>query len=285
LAGDSSTLGSVALGLASGASWGAGDFSGGLASRRAPALTVVTVSQVVGITFLVALALAVGESIPGARQLAWATLAGANGAFGLLALYSALAAGRMGIAASVSGVAGAVVPVLVGAAMQGPPGPLRLTGFALALAGVWLLTAVDNGAGRAGLRELTLPLLSGISFGVFLVLIHQASGGVTVLWPLAAARAASITVLAAVGVTTGRLVRPSPSALVFTALAGLLDTGGNALFLLAAHAGRLDVAGVLSSLYPAATVILACVFLGERLTGRQTVGAVAALAAIACESW
>jgi drug/metabolite transporter (DMT)-like permease len=150
---------------------------------------------------------------------------------------------------------------------------------------VWLLSAIDDGAGRAGLRELALPLLSGISLGLFLVLIHQASGAATVLWPLAAARAASIAVLAAVGVATGGLARPGPSALGFTALAGLLDTGGNALFLLAAQAGRLDVAGVLSSLYPASTVILACVFLGERLTARQTAGAVAALASIACVSW
>ena len=285
MTGDSSTLGSVALGLTSAASWGAGDFSGGLASRRAPALTVVTISQVVGIAALVALALATGEAFLGPRQLGWAALAGVNGAFGLLALYSALASGRMGIAASVSGVAGAVVPVLVGSVLQGSPGALRLAGFALALAGVWLLTAVDDGAGRADLRELALPLLSGISFGFFLVFIHRAGGGSTVLWPLAAARASSISVLAAVGLATRRLVRPGLSALGFTALAGLLDTGGNALFLLAAQAGRLDVTGVLSSLYPASTVILACVFLGERFTSRQTAGALAALAAIACESW
>jgi len=285
VAGESWAFGSVVLGLASAASWGAGDFSGGLASRRAPALTVVAVSQVVGITFLVALALAIGEALPGPHQLGWAALAGASGALGLLALYSALASGRMGTAASVSGVTGAAVPVLVGSAADGPPGALRLAGFALALVGVWLLTAVDDGTGRAGLRGLALPLLSGVGLGLFLVLIHQAGGGATVLWPLVAARAASITMLAAVGVATGRLVRPDPAALAFVTLAGLLDTGGNALFLLATHAGRLDVAAVLSSLYPASTVILACVFLGERLTRRQTAGAVAALAAIACESW
>jgi drug/metabolite transporter (DMT)-like permease len=285
LAGDSSTFGSVALGLASGASWGAGDFSGGLATRRAPAVTVVVASQVVGIALLLALALGIGEAFPGPDQLVWAALAGAIGAFGLLALYSALASGRMGVAASVSGVAGAVVPVLVGSAIEGSPGPLRLAGFALALAGVWHLTAVDDGAGRADPRKLALPLLSGVCFGLFLVLIHQASGGSTVLWPLAAARASSISVLAAVGLATGRLVRPGSSALGFTALAGLLDSGGNGLFLLAAHTGRLDVAGVLSSLYPASTVLLACGLLGERLTGRQAVGAVVTLAAIVCMSW
>lgn len=284
MAGDSSTLGSVALGLASAVSWGAGDFSGGLASRRAPALAVVAASQGFGIALLVGLAIATGEALPAPVEIGWAALAGANGAFGLLALYSTLASGRMGIAASVSGVVGAVVPVVVGSVAQGSPGALRLTGFALALAGVWLLAATADGAVRAGLRELTLPLLSGVSFGLFLVLIHQA-GGSAVLWPLTAARATSMTVLTAVGGATGRLKLPGRSALGLTALAGLLDTGGNAFFLLAAQAGRLDVAGVLSSLYPASTVILACLLLGERLTVRQTAGAVATLAAIACVSW
>ena len=284
MAGDSSTFGSVAFGLASAASWGAGDFSGGLASRRAPAAGVVIASQGVGIALLVVLAVVTGEAAPTPGQLGWAALAGANGAFGLLALYSALASGRMGIAAPVSGVVGAVVPVLVGASLHGSPGALRLAGFALALAGVWLLTAAGGGVDRAGARELVLPLLAGVSFGLFLVFIHRA-GGSTVLWPLTAARATSMGVLAAIGGVTGRLRLPGRSALGLTCLAGLLDTGGNAFFVLAAQAGRLDVAGVLSSLYPAATVLLACLLLGERLTGRQTAGALATLAAIVCVSW
>jgi drug/metabolite transporter (DMT)-like permease len=284
VAGDSSALASVALGLASAASWGAGDFSGGLASRRAPALGVVAVSQGVGIVLLVLLAALTGEVLPKPGQLAWAALAGANGAFGLVVLYSALASGRMGIAASVSGVVGGVVPVLVGSAMQGSPGILRLAGFTLALGGVWLLTAAHGETRGVGLRELTLPVVAGVSFGLFLVLIHRA-GGATVLWPLIAARATSMGVLTAIGGATGRLRAPKGSALGLAALAGLLDTGGNAFFILAAQAGRLDVAGVLSSLYPVSTVALACLLLGERLTARQTVGAVAALAAIACVSW
>jgi drug/metabolite transporter (DMT)-like permease len=177
------------------------------------------------------------------------------------------------------------VPVLVGSVLQGPPGALPLAGFALALAGVWLLTAAEGGGvARASARELVLPLLSGVSFGLFLVLIHQA-GGATVLWPLVTARATSIGILTVVGAVTGTLARPARSVLGLTALAGLLDTGGNALFLLAAQIGRLDTAGVLSSLYPAATVALAYLLLGERLTARQTAGALATLAAIACVSW
>jgi drug/metabolite transporter (DMT)-like permease len=284
VAGDSSTFGSVALGLASAASWGAGDFSGGLASRRAPAAGVVVASQAAGIVLLVLLAMATGEALPSAGQIGWAALAGANGAFGLLALYSALASGRMGIAAPVSGVVGAVVPVLLGAVLHGSPGPLRLLGFVLALAGVWLLTANEGSVGRAGVHELALPFLAGVSFGLFLVFIHQA-GESTVLWPLTAARATSMSVLAALGGITGSLRLPGRSALGLTGLAGLLDTGGNAFFVLAAQAGRLDVASVLSSLYPASTVLLACALLGERLTRRQTAGALVTLAAIVCVSW
>ena len=281
MAGGSSTLGSVALGLASAASWGAGDFAGGLASRRAPALSVVVVSQGLGIVLLVALALLVGESPPAAGQLVWAGLAGVNGALGLLALYSALASGRMGIAAPVAGVVGAVVPVVVGMGAQGSPGPLRLVGFALALVGVWLLAG--GGAVGAGPKDLVLPVVAGVSFGFFLVLIHWA-GDAGVLWPLTAARATSMGVLAAVGGVTRTLRIPRRSALGLTCLAGVLDTGGNAFYVLAAQVGRLDVAGVLSSLYPAATVTLAWLLLRERLTRWQAVGAVATLAAIGCVS-
>jgi len=284
VAGGGSPLASVAFGLASAASWGAGDFSGGLATRRAPAAGVVIASQAVGVAVLVAVALVTGEAAPSAGQLWWAALAGANGAFGLLALYSALASGRMGIAAPISGVVGAVVPVLVGMRLHGPPGALRLAGFALALVGVWLLTAAGDSAERARPRELVLPFLAGVSFGLFLVFIHRA-GGTGILWPLTAARGTSIAVLIAIGAMTRTLRLPGRSALALTVLAGLLDTGGNAFFVLAAQAGRLDVAGVLSSLYPAATVMLACLLLGERLTGRQTAGAVATLGAIACVSW
>jgi len=176
------------------------------------------------------------------------------------------------------------VPVLAGAAVDGPPGALRLTGFGLALAGVWLLAAPERGVGGAGPRELALPVLAGVSFGLFLVLIHRV-GGPAVLWPLVTARATSLGLLAVVGGVVGALGLPrGRSTLGLTALAGVLDTGGNAFFVLAALAGRLDVAGVLSSLYPASTVALACVLLRERFTPRQTAGAAATLGAIACIS-
>jgi drug/metabolite transporter (DMT)-like permease len=284
VASESATLVSVGLGLASAVSWGAGDFSGGLASRRAGALSVVVASQGIGVVLLAALAAATGEAVPSAGRLAWAALAGASGAVGLLALYSALASGRMGIAAPVAGLVGAVAPVLAGAVVDGPPGALRLGGFGLALTGVWLLAAPDRAVGGADPRELALPVLAGVSFGLFLIFIHRA-GGPAVLWPLTTARATSMGLLATIGGVAGTLNLPKRPVLGLTGLTGVLDTGGNAFFALAAEAGRLDVAGVLSSLYPASTVALACLLLRERLTRRQAVGALATLAAIACISW
>jgi drug/metabolite transporter (DMT)-like permease len=271
----------VTLGLAAAASWGGGDFAGGLASRRASASGVVIVSQGVGIALLVLVAAALREAMPAPDRLGWAVLAGASGASGLYALYSALASGRMAIAAPVSGVVTAVVPVLVGAAVEGPPGALRLAGFGLALIGVWLLAARVGSVREVSARELLLPLAAGVSFGLFLVFIDRATAA-GVLWPLTAARATSMGVLTAIGCLTGTLRLPGRAAIGLTGLAGILDTGGNALFALAAQAGRLDVAGVLSSLYPASTVALACLLLGERLTVRQTVGVTATLAAITC---
>jgi drug/metabolite transporter (DMT)-like permease len=271
----------VALGLASAASWGGGDFAGGLASRRASASGVVIASQGVGVALLVLVAAVLREAMPAPGALGWAALAGASGASGLYALYTALASGRMAIAAPVSGVVAAVVPVMVGAAVEGPPGALRLVGFGLALIGVWLLAARAGEVRGVGARELVLPLVAGVSFGLFLVFIDRAAG-TGVLWPLTVARVTSMGVLTAIGGLTGTLRLPGRTAIGLTGLAGVLDTGGNALFALAAQAGRLDVAGVLSSLYPASTVVLACLLLGERLTARQTVGASATLAAIAC---
>ena len=166
---------------------------------------------------------------------------------------------------------GAVVPVLVGMQiLDGPPGPLRLAGSRWPWSGVWLLTAA-GGVGRAAVRASSCcRSWPELSFGLFLVFIHRA-GGAAILWPLTTARAdvdgragrRSALVTGTLRLLRALGARRSPR------LAGLLDTGGNAFFVLAAQAGRLDVAGVLSSLYPASTVALACLLLRERLTRRQ----------------
>jgi drug/metabolite transporter (DMT)-like permease len=268
---------SALLGLASAASWGAGDFCGGLATKRAGVYQVVIGSQWVGLVAVAILAVLTGERPPSIGNLLGCGLAGLLGVAGLLALYQALADGRMGIAAPISGVLSAMVPVLAGAYLEGWPGWLKLSGFGLALVGVWLVSRSASVAFQ--LRDLRLPLIAGLCFGTFIVLISRVNGG-AVFWPLVAARLASLGALGLVAYFTHQPSLPTRSDWPLVSLSGLLDAGGNAFLVLAALAGRLDVAAVLSSLYPASTVLLAWFILKEQLSRWQLVGVLAALSAI-----
>jgi drug/metabolite transporter (DMT)-like permease len=271
-------LASVVFGLASAASWGAGDFCGGLATRRTRVYGVVIASQVVGVVMLIALALAFGEALPPIEHLVWGGLGGTAGSIGLIAFYRALAQGRMGVAAPVGGVIGAAVPAILGMFTEGWPGTLRLTGFACALVAVWLIARSKEARVRAD--GLGLAIVAGLCFGVFFVAIHRASVTV-VFWPLVAARLTSLTLLTLYTGITRQPRLPEREHLPLVALVGVLEVGGNGFYALAAHTGRLDVSAVISSLYPAGTVWLAWLILKERLTRMQSIGIVAALAAIA----
>jgi drug/metabolite transporter (DMT)-like permease len=266
-----------ALGIASAVSWGAGDFCGGLATRKTSVSRVVIGSQLFGAAVLAVLALLSHEGAPPAGQLLWCSLAGLSGAVGLLSLYRALAVGRMGLAAPVSGVLSAAVPVAVAALLQGPPGVRTSGGFALALVAVWLVSRTDGTAFR--FRDLGLPVAAGLGFGLFIVIITRASVG-AVFWPLVTARLASLAALTLVVTALGQPRLPSRGDIGLVALAGVFDAGGNAFVVLAAHAGRLDVAAVLSSLYPASTVLLARLLLREQVTRWQMVGVAMAAVAI-----
>ncbi len=269
---------SAVFGVASAASWGAGDFCGGLAAKRAPLLPVVIGSQTCGLLALALAGVIFRDPLPAAASLVWCGVAGLSGAVGLLALYKALAIGRMGLAAPVSGVLSAAIPVIAGGAVEGMPGWLRLAGFLLALAGVWLVARGDD-AGAFRPLDLALSVLAGAGFGCFIVIISWSSGQ-SVFWPLVVARLVSLSTMllvAALGKRTRALSRRDFPLLV---AAGLTDAGGNAFLVLAAHAGRLDVAAVLSSLYPASTVLLAWLILRERVTRWQFVGLLSVLSAI-----
>lgn len=273
-----SSLTAVLLGLASAAAWGAGDFSGGLASRRAPVFGVLVLGQLAGTTLIAATALLLGEAAPPAAAIAWAVAAGASGAVGLAALYRGLAIGRMAVVAPVSAVLSAAIPVAWGMAQEGIPPAAKLAGFVLGLAGIWLVArSGEAGEGGAG---VALAILAGCGFGGFLVLMHRAAQGGT-FWPLAAARATSVALALAVALARRRPWRPAGAAVPIVLLSGVFDAGGNAFFVLAARAGRLDVASVLSSMYPASTVLLAALVLRERVTRPQGAGIAAVLAAIA----
>lgn len=264
-----------AAGLASALAWGAGDFAGGLATRRQPVFVVVLLSQLLGLGLLLVLALALREALPPLGDLVWGTAAGAAGAIGVSALYAALAQGRMGIAAPITGVVAAIIPVGFAWSVLGAPSPLGMAGMALALAGIALVSGPRRE--RPPARVLLLALLSGVGFAGFLLLIGL-SGASSFLWTLVAARAGSALLVATLLLARERRPWGAPTAWVVGASLG--DTGGNAFFLLATRLGRLDVAVVLSSLYPVATVVLARVKLRERLSATQAWGSALMLAAI-----
>lgn len=273
-----SELLAVVCGLAAAASWGAGDFSGGIATKRTPAHMVLLLSQFAGGLLLLGLTGVFVESVPSLDILAVGCLAGLFGAAGLLALYSGLAQGRMGLVSPLAAVIAAVLPVLVGVAGEGMPAPQRLAGFGIGLAAVWFLTRGEGGAAFHW-KDLRLPLAAGIAFSLFFILIDRASTA-SVLWPLVAARGASVLLLLLYSVARRRARLPGRSQLGVIALAGIFDSGGNAFFALATRIGRLDIATVLGSLYPAGTVLLAWLLLKERLGPRQWAGVLMALAAL-----
>ncbi len=278
MTGSGSEFLSVVYGLASAVSWGAGDFSGGVATKRASVYSVIILSQLLGGIMLLVCALVLAEAVPSLDNLLIGGLAGISGTIGIVALYSGLAKGRMGLVAPVAGVVTAILPVVVGMFLQGLPPIQQLVGFGLALTAVWFLA---RGESREPIRwqELNLPVVAGVGFGLFFILIARATG-TAVLWPLVSARCTSAFLLVLFTLLRRRPMMPSNAPLPVIALAGIFDSGGNIFFALAARAGRLDISSVLSSLYPGATVLLAWLILKEKLGPRQWLGVGAALLAL-----
>ncbi len=272
-----SALATVIFGLAASLCWGSGDFSGGLASRRSNPSNVVAAAYAAGLVLMVALALIWREPLPTLQDIGWGALAGLAGAIGLVAFYSALSIGRMGIAAPVSAVLTAALPAIFSAFTQGLPSPLQLIGFVLALLAIALISRPERSKGRP--EGIGLALLAGCGFGCFFILISRVHHYET-FWPLAMARFTSILLLLAFMLLRRQQIQPRTITTPLVLLAGTLDGIGNAFFVLATHSGRLDVAAVLSSLYPAATVLLASLVLHERVTRIQSVGILIALVAV-----
>jgi drug/metabolite transporter (DMT)-like permease len=271
------TLTTVVFGLAASLSWGSGDFNGGLASRRSPAASVATAAYSIGFVLLIGIALIVREPLPSTADVFWGGLAGVAGAVGLIAFYSALSIGRMGLAAPISAVLTAGLPVIFSAFTEGLPGPLQLGGFVLALLAIALISRPERSKGRP--EGIGLALLAGCGFGAFFILISRVSATET-YWPLAVARFTAILFLLAFVWLRRQPALPAMKVAPFVLLAGVLDAFGNVFFVFATHSGRLDVAAVLSSLYPAATVLLAMIVLRERATRLQALGILLALIAV-----
>ena len=211
------------------------------------------------------------------RDWLWGGAAGFTGAIGLLLLYRALAEGRMSIAAPVSALLAVALPVVVGVFIEGNPGAWALLGFILALTAVWLVSGGEGMSIR--FDELRQPFIAGIAFGSFFICLERASQ-TSLLWPLVAIRIVSVTSMLGYAVITRQAWIPKRESLIPIILSSVLDTVGNAAYALSARTGRLDIAAVLGSLYPGATVLLAWVFLKENISRVQTFGIFLALGAI-----
>jgi drug/metabolite transporter (DMT)-like permease len=267
----------ILFGLLSALTWGAGDFNGGLAVKRSNPYGVVAVAHTISLGLLLLLIAIIREPVPPLRDWLWGGAAGLTGGIGLLLLYRSLAEGRMSVAAPVSAILAAAIPVFVGILQDGNPGALVLLGFLLALAAVWL---VSGGEGlRIHFEDLRQPFVAGIAFGAFFIFLERASQN-SLWWSLVAIRIVSVSSLLGYAMLTRQPWLPKRESLVPILLSSVLDTFGNASYAMAARLGRLDVAAVLGSLYPGATVLLAWVFLKERITRVQAIGILLALGAI-----
>lgn len=261
--------------------YGTADFLGGFASKRTDGVVVTFVSQACGCVVLaVALALWPDVTVT-AGDIWWGIAAGVGGGLGLMLFYPALAAGPMSVVAPATAICGAIVPLVVGVALGERPSVPALCGVLIALPAI-VLVARERDEGVAGVRRSTIvrAVLAGIGFGAFFVCLSRAESSAG-LWPLVGARIGSLGMLAIVLTLMRRRVVVATGSWGLIIAAGWGDIVANSLYVLAVGRGLLSVVAVIGSMYPASTVILAQIFLGERMQRAQVVGLALAGAALA----
>jgi drug/metabolite transporter (DMT)-like permease len=266
----------TAFGLAAVLCWGISDFTGGFASKRSDAFLVTILAHAAGFTLMASLALSYHAPVLSRTSALWALAAGAFGGTGLALFYRALGSGSMGLTAPVAAVLGAAIPTAFGIAVQGIPGIVPLIGFLLAGLGIWLISRPDAGVDPQGLG---LAVLAGLGFAGFFICIHR-TGDASALWSAAASRFASLVLVATMVLLQRGSAKIRRSDATLGIIAGCLDSTGTLLFIRADQTGRLDAAVVLTSLYPAVTVLLARFILKEHFTRWKAVGILAALLAV-----
>ncbi|HET7735125.1 MAG TPA: EamA family transporter [Nocardioidaceae bacterium] len=261
--------------------YGLSDFVGGLASRRASAWSVAFVGQIASALCTVGVAV-LRSGDPGGPDFAWAAVAGVGQGLGTAFLYRGLATGRMGVVAPISAVGAAIIPVAVGVSAGERPSMWVWIGVLSAMPGIWLVSSEPSagqptGATAEGILD---GILAGAGFGVLFAALGQIPDSAG-LWPVAAAQAVSIVTIVVAAAALGAAWIPRERGAAWGALAGLLGAAAAVLFLLATQRGYLTVAGVITSLYPAATVLLAATVLRERIHTIQAVGLALCAAAVA----
>jgi len=284
----------VTLALASAAFYGAADFLGGIASKRADSVVVTFVAQAAGLVLLALLLPVLPSSSPVPSDYVWGVAAGVAGSAGVAFLYRALAIGTMSIVAPITAVCAAAVPVLVALGLGERPGMRAGVGIILAAMAILLLSRVEPARTRAvetaprpTQSAVTLAFISGVAVGLFFLCLAQTSDHAG-MWPLIVGRSVSVPLFGVMAVTRlppsrsryGAIRRLERSAVRTAFGCGIVDMLANALYLIATRSGPLSLVATLASLYPASTVLLARVTLGERLSGSQALGVGCALLAV-----
>lgn len=285
----------IVYGLVSSAAWGAADFIGGLAAKKSSSVRVLYLAEIAGFIPFMMLAIILREPFPAVKDMLMGAFASLVGLGGLIFLYRALADGQMTIAAPLSALFAALIPVVFGFFTLGAPSAATLIGFGLAFLAVWLISQTDGmnwgfahadtsastatGSVQRFSASLRLPLLSGLFFGFYFILIHKATLN-AFFWPLTSARFTGFLALGFFALVTRQPAMPPRETWTLCILNGVIDIAGNGFYVLSTHTGRIDVAAVLGALYPAATVLLAWIFLKERISLVQALGIVLALMAI-----
>lgn len=273
----SNSLLSTVFGLIAATTWGAGDYFGGVATKKDSPFIVVLFAHFISLIILIIAVLLLREPLPSFRGLLWGGLAGLFGGGGLILLYSALASGKMAIAAPISALVAAAIPLGITCIFKAIPGPYELFGALLALIAIWILSG--GGSQSIYWNDIQLPLLAGVAFGFFFIFLNQ-SANKSVLFPLIAVRIVSISALTIYALFNRNLSLPVRQNYFHVFMSGVLDTIGNGAFALSAQVGQVEYASIVSSLYPGATVVLAWILLHEKINRKQLFGVSLAVVAI-----
>ena len=266
----------AAYGMAAVFAWGTSDFLGGYATRRANAFLFTVVVNLGGLLVVGMLAAGTHAPFPSVRSAAWMLAGGLSGGAALAIFYRALSSGRMGLTAPVAAVLGAAIPAVFSMFTEGLPGRIPLLGFVIAAIGLWLITRTEDGNKPEGIG---LAVVAGIGFASFYLCVRQA-GDASALWIAALTRTGGLIVTSVVVLVLRNFRDITSAGVRWGIVTGCIDSLGTILFVHASQSGRLDEAVVISSLYPAVTVLLARVFLKEHFTRWRLVGLLAALAAV-----
>lgn len=271
-------MAAVLLALAGAFAYGLSDFVGGLASRRTTAWAVAFTCTIGALAGSILLAL-LRAGHPEPADFAWAALAGVGTGLGSGFLYRGLSLGRMGVVAPISAVCAAVLPVVVGVAGGERPALLVWCGIVLALPAIWLVSREPGGMrSTAGVLD---GVAAGLGFGMVFVGLGQVPHAAG-YWPLVLVQVIGAVAIVACAAALRASWVPRDGIAWWGLLAGVLAALAVLMFLLARERGLLAVSAVLTSLYPAATVLLAAALLRERILRAQAAGLALCVAAVVC---